>query len=518
MTKNRTIAKECFYEIGTAIEDKKSEAELIEIAKNFAKKRDMDILELAKIIGDVYYHRDKIKKGEMPPKLIEVHYLFLKIKELARDEAKQAVKEAKRKANKDKKPILVVKEDKLSKEEVAEILKKNWMKDEYQKYFQALINAYNRLMPLDLALEEVTSDTGLSAEDIKKYGEIYAVNCAAACEKNLYRIKKEKLNNLLASNDEEMQVRVCAHEIIKIIQNDSENQAKKIKSIVSNANSKILVRSKNAIIKYFTKRLNGVNNDEIRSFLFNQEQMIINIIDEALAESKVPVSKEKPVNVTAMEKRQKILTEYLEKNMIVEDFCDYYYEKYNSKISFKEMQRLLKEASIEARCQDELTIHMQKMYEYEQEYLEKVLGYICYYLHNGVPVDNKTRRSFSIIDYYGVTSYPLEKLKNRVKALNFLNYEDGKLFYTFVSKNSSKGLATSYIVVKDRLKDYKVGLNLSSNSEKDALLEEKKDDISEEVKEAIFEYLEMYNIPMTSRNFNIVLNEYTKNRLYLARR
>ena len=53
MTKNRTIAKECFYEIGTAIEDKKSEAELIEIAKNFAKKRDMDILELAKIIGDV---------------------------------------------------------------------------------------------------------------------------------------------------------------------------------------------------------------------------------------------------------------------------------------------------------------------------------------------------------------------------------------------------------------------------------------------------------------------------------
>ena len=46
----------------------------------------------------------------------------------------------------------------------------------------------------------------------------------------------------------------------------------------------------------------------------------------------------------------------------------------------------------------------------------------------------------------------------------------------------------------------------------------KKDDISEEVKEAIFEYLEMYNIPMTSRNFNIVLNEYTKNRLYLARR
>ena len=129
MTKNRTIAKECFYEIGTAIEDKKSEAELIEIAKNFAKKRDMDILELAKIIGDVYYHRDKIKKGEMPPKLIEVHYLFLKIKELARDEAKQKAKEAKRKANKDKKPILVVKEDKLSKEEVAEILKKNRMKD-----------------------------------------------------------------------------------------------------------------------------------------------------------------------------------------------------------------------------------------------------------------------------------------------------------------------------------------------------------------------------------------------------
>lgn len=170
MTKNRTIAKECFYEIGTAIEDKKSEAELIEIAKNFAKKRDMDILKLAKIIGDVYYHRDRIKKEEMPPKLIEVHYLFLKIKELARDEAKQAAKEAKRKANKDKKPILVVKEDKLSKEEVAEILKKNWMKDEYQKYFQALINAYNRLMPLDLALEEVTSDTGLSAEDIKKYG------------------------------------------------------------------------------------------------------------------------------------------------------------------------------------------------------------------------------------------------------------------------------------------------------------------------------------------------------------
>ena len=161
---------------------------------------------------------------------------------------------------------------------------------------------------------------------------------------------------------------------------------------------------------------------------------------------------------------------------------------------------------------------MQKMYEYEQEYLEKVLGYICYYLRNGVPVDSETRRSFSIIDYYGVTSYPLEKLKNRVKALNFLNCEDGKLFYTFVSKNSSKGLATSYIVVKDRLKDYKVGLNLSSNSEKDALLEEKKDDISEEVKEAIFEYLEMYNIPMTSRNFNIVLNEYTKNRLYLARR
>ncbi len=508
MTKNRTIAKECFYEIGTAIEDKKSEAELIEIAKNFAKKRDMDILKLAKIIGDVYYHRDKTNKKEMPPKLIEVHYLFLKIKELARDEAKQAAKEAKRKANKDKKPILVVKEDKLSKEEVAEILKKNWMKDEYQKYFQALINAYNRLMPLDLALEEVTSDTGLSAEDIKKYGEIYAVNCATACEKNLYRIKKEKLNNLLASNDEEMQVRVCAHEIIKIIQNDSENQAKKIKSIVSNANSKILVRSKNAIIKYFTKRLNGVNNDEIRSFLFNQEQMIINIIDEALAESKVPVSKEKSVNVTAMEKRQKILTEYLEKNMIVEDFCDYYYEKYNSKISFKEMQRLLKEASIEARCQDELTIHMQKMYEYEQEYLEKVLGYICYYLHNGVPVDNKTRRSFSIIDYYGVTSYPLEKLKNRVKALNFLNYEDGKLFYTFVAQNSTKGRATLHITLESILNDLTIKRQIGSEYRK----------LTSEEKIAIYYYLKENNIQMTFENFNVVLSEYAKNRLYLARR
>ena len=508
MTKNRTIAKECFYEIGTAIEDKKSEAELIEIAKNFAKKRDMDILKLAKIIGDVYYHRDKISKKAMPPRLTEVHYLFLKIKEIARDEAKQAVKEAKRKANKDKKPTLVVKEDKLSKEEIAEILKKNRMKDEYQKYFQALINAYNRLMPLDLALEEVTSDTGLSAEDIKKYGEIYAVNCAPACEKNLYRIKKEKLNSLLASNDEEMQVRVCAHEIIKVIQNDSENQAKKIKSIVSNANSKILLRTKNAIIKYFTNRLNGVNNDEIRSFLFNQEQMIINIIDELLAESKVPVSKEKPVNVAAIEKRKKILTEYLEKNMIVEDFCDYYYEKYNSKISFKEMQRLLKEASIEARCQDELTIHMQKMYEYEQEYLEKVLGYICYYLHNGVPVDNKTRRSFSIIDYYGVTSYPLEKLKNRVKALNFLNYEDGKLFYTFVAQNSTKGRATLHITLESILNDLTIKRQIGSEYRK----------LTSEEKIAIYYYLQENNIQMTFENFNVVLSEYAKNRLYLARR
>ena len=305
-----------------------------------------------------------------------------------------------------------------------------------------------------------------------------------------------------------MQVRVCAHEIIKIIQSDSENQAKKIKSIVSNANSKILVRSKNAIIKYFTKRLNGVNNDEIRSFLFNQEQMIINIIDEALAESKVPVSKEKSVNVTAMEKRQKILTEYLEKNMIVEDFCDYYYEKYNSKISFKEMQRLLKEASIETRCQDELTIHMQKMYEYEQEYLEKVLGYICYYLHNGVPVDNKTRRSFSIIDYYGVTSYPLEKLKNRVKALNFLNYEDGKLFYTFVAQNSTKGRATLHITLESILNDLTIKRQIGSEYRK----------LTSEEKIAIYYYLQENNIQMTFENFNVVLSEYAKNRLYLARR
>ena len=37
------------------------------------------------------------------------------------------------------------------------------------------------------------------------------------------------------------------------------------------------------------------------------------------------------------------------------------------------MQRLLKEASIEAGCQDELTIHMQKMYEYEHN--ENILNF-----------------------------------------------------------------------------------------------------------------------------------------------
>ena len=185
--------------------------------------------------------------------------------------------------------------------------------------------------------------------------------------------------------------------------------------------------------------------------------------------------------------------------------------KYNEKIGPKAMTELLHQASKENNLEDEFIIHLNKVEEYEREYLEEILDIMCYCLQNGIPVpgDENTKRNFTIIDYYSLTSYPLEKLKLRAVTLNLLsNNNDRKLFMTFVTQNSQKGNYVLNVSLQSILDDLEITKQFGSTYRK----------LTSDEKIAIYYLLKERKMPMTFENFNVAVSEYAHNRLFLARR
>ena len=151
---------------------------------------------------------------------------------------------------------------------------------------------------------------------------------------------------------------------------------------------------------------------------------------------------------------------------------------------------------------------MQKMEEYEREFLETILDNVCYYLKNGIPVEENIKREFTIIDYYMLTSYPLEKLKLRANALNLLNNTDRKVFMSFADHNIFRGNTLLKINLENILNDLEITKQFGSEYRS----------LTSDEKIAIYYLLKDNNIPLTFENFNVAVNEYASNRLFLARR
>lgn len=488
MKEKDDLVERCYLKLDAAIKEKQDTATIFELAANFAGENDLSIAEMFNKVKNAY-HKEKYRKKVEEPRFENIYYIY---RELQKQENNR---------------IISLKEGNLYEEDEKKAVEAAKLKENYHKYYLALMSAYILLMPLDMALEQIASEQNLSVEDIKKFGEIYIMNYADSIEKVIARQKQEKLAKALKENGEDVQAKICAHKIIKILKNTRDNQEKEIRGILQNADIKVLCRVKNIIVKYFTNILNGVSDKDARSICFNQEGMIIDIIVELNAQKQTNNSV-KYVNECASTRRKKILEEFLNKNMTLEDYYSYYTELTKAKLTPKDMKKILSEASIECGRKDELTIHIQKMYEFEKEYLEKVIDYICYYLRNGVPIDENNRRDFTIIDYHGITSYPLEKLKVRTQALNLISKENYKMFMTFVNQNSTKGKKVLKIKLENILNELEISRQFGSTFR----------NLTQEEKCAIYYYLKDYNIPMTYANFNTVMSEYAQNRLFLAKR
>ena len=297
MREKREIARECYVVIGTVIADGKRKKEVYAAIADFAKSHGLTTEELTKYVDNFYYGRLKIKN--LPDMLEEVHNAFSSLK---RDKAKKDMSE--------------LESHELSKEEKAEIIRNNRLKEIYSKYFNALINAYNRLLPLDIALEEVEEETRLSSTDIKRYGEIYLINYASAYEKNIYRQKLERYKKMLENPTANFLARVNVLEINKIINNDLANQDSKIRSLLENQDLKTLKSTRAAIIKHFTKYFDTINDKEARNVLFNREQMILNIIDDCINKLNIK-KKEDAKNTPAQKRKNEIFQEFMQNYMTI---------------------------------------------------------------------------------------------------------------------------------------------------------------------------------------------------------
>lgn len=490
MSEKNEIIRECYAVIGTAIADGKTKKEVYTAIADFAKEHELTVEQLTKYVNNFYYKRASIKK--LPDMLEEVHDAFFCLKK-----------------DKAKKKMLELKKHELSKEEQAAIIRNNELKTLYSNYFNALINAYNRLLPIDIALEEVEEETGLAANDIKRYAEIYLINYASNFEKSFYRQKLEKYKKVLANPTVNFLARVNVLEINKIINNDLENQDSKIRSILINQDLKTLKCTRNAVIKYFTKYFDTITDKNARNVLFNREQMILNIIDDCL--KKLDIKKEEEIkNTPAQKRRNEIFQEFMQHYMTIEDLMESRLTKYNEKISHKAMKEMLYQASKENNLEEEFIIHLNKVEEYEREYIESILDIMCYYLQNGIPVsDSENKRTFTIIDYYNLTSYPLEKLKLRAVSLNLLdNIVERKLFMTFATQNIQKGSYALNITLQGILNDLEITKQFGSSYRK----------LTSDEKIAIYYLMKERKVPMTFTNFGIAVSEYAHNRLFLARR
>ena len=142
MSERTEIIRECYAVIGTAIADGKTKKEIYTAIADFAKEHELTVEQLIKYANSFYYDRASIKN--LPDMLEEVHYAFCRLKK-----------------DRVKKKMLELKSHELSKEEQDAIIRNNELKNLYSKYFNALINAYNRLLPIDIALEEVEEETGI---------------------------------------------------------------------------------------------------------------------------------------------------------------------------------------------------------------------------------------------------------------------------------------------------------------------------------------------------------------------
>ena len=491
MYKKREIARECYAVIGTAIADGKGKKEIYIAIADFARKHGLTIEELTKYVDDFYYSRLGIRN--LPEMLEEVHSAFSSLK---KDKAKKDMPE--------------LKKYELSKEEQEEIVKNNRLKVLYFKYFNALINAYNRLLPIDAALKEVEEETGLSSDDIKRYSEVYIINYASDQEKNIYRQKLEKYKKMLDASTPNFLARVNVLEINKIINDDLANQDSKIRILLENQDLRTLKSTRNAIIKHFTKYFDTISDKEARNVLFNREQMILNIIDACINKLNIQ-KKEEAKNTPAQKRKNEIFQEFMQNYITIDDLIESRFKKYNEKIGPKAMMELLGQASKENNLEEEFIIHLKKVEEYEYEYLEEILDIMCYYLQNGIPVpdEENTKRNFTIIDYYNLTNYPLEKLKARAVTLKLLNDNNNrKLFMTFVAQNSQKGSFCLKINLQSILNDLEITKQFGSTYRK----------LTSDEKIAIYYLLKEHKIPMTFENFNIAVSEYAHNRLFLARR
>lgn len=137
----------------------------------------------------------------------------------------------------------------------------------------------------------------------------------------------------------------------------------------------------------------------------------------------------------------------------------------------------------------------------EENLLAELAETISYYFENGVDMSDGRKRKFTILDYYFITSIPIDTYYFAIRYLEI----DPKVLSN--AKRFAFSYAKSTPINENNIKDLKFYMNFGN--QKRYLLEE-------EVKE-IIAFCKENDIPLEDKTFTAVVNEYAGGRMLLPK-
>jgi len=357
----------------------------------------------------------------------------------------------------------------------------------YYEYFTITLKVYSLHYDLDIGYKIMAFENNMNICDIKDGTKIYLDKYASNKDIKKYdryvnKYNKTRINHLssyMLNNN-------IYHLVWDKVLNDNlieEMKREKIYNIFIKRYIDYLL-SNNAYFKY-------------REYLFKrQEELTIHLNEGTLVTSKKDDIKE--------DKLSDIVKRYLNYNGYLEDFYnqdDIAKNKYKTYDSFYGCVFFLcnKNEFIRRR----FAKHERIIKEYELSYLNTLLDIIIPFIKYGVSYENITRE-FNKLDYYMITSYPLEKLKNNLSNLD-LSVEERTLLSSFIMKNIKLDLIT--ISLNKFINSYRIIKSINGTNR----------EITKEEKIAIYNYLLERNVPLKEDIIEIFMEEYAKGRVLLPR-
>lgn len=481
---DRNLIMHCYYDVSTSLKENKPLVEVTEKLQALADKYKMSLLDLTEIALEAGYYKSQIPEEDLKK---------------YRDTIKKI-----------RKPLLAVRREQLKGKRIinpqVEDLKTTREKMYLYKYFDALLKAYNLEMPIEISLIIISEKLGLNIDDIKKYSKIYLEKYALGSEKNNYNQKLKRQARLINNPTKAFVNNSLAYQVIQMASREKGSKlGAKIAFILSDTTNYDLNAIKNIIFKEYADKLNGVNDEEYRQYLFTKEEEIMSVLNYVIEEKSKrnqPDSKSSKEPRISKEKLEN-LKRFLSANMTLKDFGNTdAFSKGNRGISG--VRKYLESAcGVDEALKEKLRIHIHTVEEYELSYLNTILELLLDFRKNGV-INGTSKREFDILDYYCLTNYPLTDL--RTALINNHLIADSDLTYL------------SSLASKDDLHKYaynKVSLDSFLNDVTGYLIDGKMRYLTKEEKEGIYEFFECYNIPATSYSIRTAVDRYLKGTLFL---